>query len=122
MKKYLVFLIFIIGGCMGESKLMEEIKSLPKPANFEQVSINSILEKYINIGMLKGESANFFTSVGFSSFVKDGDETEVGEKIYWILYLEKTLSSPAKYKIVVEVDYVDQKVSGFSGVYLKNMY
>lgn len=54
MKKYLVFLIFIIGGCMGESKLMEEIKSLPKPANFEQVSINSILEKYINIGMLKG--------------------------------------------------------------------
>lgn len=107
---------------MGESKLMEEIKSLPKPANFEQVSINSILEKYINIGMLKGESANFFTSVGFSSFVKDGDETEVGEKIYWILYLEKTLSSPAKYKIVVEVDYVDQKVSGFSGVYLKNMY
>lgn len=46
----------------------------------------------------------------------------MGEKIYWILYLEKTLSSPAKYKIVVEVDYVDQKVSGFSGVYLKNMY
>ena len=117
----LVFLV--LGGCMSDGRLIKDIRSLSKPDGFEQVEINFVLEKYIVIGMSKGVADSFFKSEGFSSFVKKDDEFEgVTNKIYWIRYLDDLPSHSKKYKIVVEINLIHQKVSSFSGVYLKHMY
>ena len=122
MKNILCYmLISILLGCMNETELVEDIKFLPKPNGFEQVSIDSILKKYIDIGMPREEVADFLKFEGFSSLMKDEDDTEKGEKIHWITYLDKTsFSALPKFKVIVEVNFFDQKVSEFSGFYLRN--
>lgn len=107
---------------MSDSKLVGDIKTLPKPSGFEQVDINYILGEYISIGMHRDDAAKFFKTEGFSSFVKNGGTLEEGEEIHWILYLDKELFTLAKYKVVIKIHLVDHRISGFSGVYLKNMY
>ena len=116
-------LLFFLGGCMGDSGLISQIKTLEKPENFEQININSTLEKYIDVGMSEKVVSDMLMDAGFSLF-KDKGESSGGDikKTYWIHYLEESFSSPVKYKIVVEVDVINQKVSAYSGVYLKHMY
>ena len=108
---------------IGESRFMREIKSLHRPNNFEKININFILEKYISIGMPEDSMIAFFKAEGFSPSTRtlNGIKEKI-VKEHWILYSKGSSSSLPEYKVVVEIDLIDQKVSGFSGVYLRNMY
>lgn len=127
-KKYFIFFVFIFGGCMSESKLIAEIKSIPKPGNFEHVRIDSIVEKYFEKGMPRENVISTLRGLGFSASSQEKDEGDTeffgcDESVLVGVYeLKKTLSPLAGYKVVIYFGFEKGFYTVMKAVYLKNMY
>lgn len=113
---------------MGESEMIDEIKSLPKPSNFEQVRVDGVLAKYFEKGMSREDVDSALNKFGFavSSQMKDVSDPEFAnceESILVGVYeLKKMFSPVASYRVVVYFGFEKNSSSAMKGFYIKNMF
>lgn len=129
-KKTIIFLLmtFALGGCMEENSLIEEVKSLPKPGNFERVSIDDIAEKYFKKGVSREEISSQLEELGFSVFTQTKDESHIkfenseGLILIGAYDIKKNALLPADYRITIYFGFEAETFSNMKAFYAKHMY
>lgn len=100
---------------------MERIALLEKPKLFQPIDIHSTLEKYIDIGMSEKYITDTLTAAGFSIKTSQSSGKNI-KKIYWYQYPRASNPrfsfEPFFYKIIIEIELTDQRVSAYSGRYM----
>ena len=117
-----------MGACVKKNRMVEDIERivlLEKPKLFQPIDIHSTLEIYIDIGMSEKYITDTLTAAGFSPYsIKTSQSSGKNiKKIYWDHYPRASnprLSfEPFFYKIIIEIELTDQRVSAYSGRYME---
>ena len=106
-----------------ESQLIDDMMTVPAPKGFEQINIQSLVEKYIPIGSSVESATNFLEKEGFTLAEHTGDEVDQSPKEFkWIRYFDKFFLQPPKYKLIVSIEAGLNGVSRVDGFYIKYNY
>ena len=113
---------------MGENKLIEEIRSLPKPNNFEQIVVDDIVGNYFKKGMPKEEVSLTLKKFGFNVSSQSKDKNDLDSLNYdesilvGVYEFNKKLFFMADYKVVIYFFFESNLTSEMKGFYIKNMF